>query len=387
MRFGSLIELKMFRGGRGSYGSHNGRGYNNGGRNFSGRNNQGAGRGSSNGGRILHDVVNTASVLNFSVGQKASPAIVARWLLQMRDVIGEKCSKTGMKNIIKEDGTVGSYEEFQDPDEPADVDDVIEMTKWKTKFSISERKKEEYENDKVVAANAVTMYIGLQSRARLFEANETLPEDDRWNLNDVKDLLIMIMNTHFSDLRSDGHMISEDAQRNFVNIHMYPEEDLLAYNYRWRVLQNAFTRAMVANGLDNDDVATRLGSTEELVKRYIKGLDDARYNSHKEKYLCCDREWPPTLEEAYKETNLFTSSKGFQNKRGIFVISNSRNSNNNNSTNNSNKCTRCGATGHATSVCKNVLPSRGGRGSDEGRGRGRGRTSDNQAGGGPNPKS
>ena len=37
----------------------------------------------------MQDVANTAYFLKFNTGQKASPASVAKWMLQMRDVIGE----------------------------------------------------------------------------------------------------------------------------------------------------------------------------------------------------------------------------------------------------------------------------------------------------------
>ena len=65
---------------------------NNGGRGSSGRNSFSAGRGFDRGGRA--DVGISATVLNFSMGQKTSPSTVARWMLQMRDVIGDKCSKS-----------------------------------------------------------------------------------------------------------------------------------------------------------------------------------------------------------------------------------------------------------------------------------------------------
>jgi hypothetical protein len=368
-------------GGRSSYGrsSFNGRGFNRG------------------GGRFTQDVGATTPTLNFSVGQKASPATVTKWLMQMRDVIGEKCSKSGMKNIIQEDGTIVGYEEFDDLP-PPDPDDVIEMTIWKTRLGINERKRDDYETDKMVAANAVLMYIGLQSRARLYEANESFPEDERWNLNDIRDLLNLVMHTHFADMRSDRYTVSEDANRSFVNIHMNPEEDLLNYNYRWKVLQDAYVRALVQNGLENEEISIRLGSQEELVKRFIRGLDDGRYAIHKEKYLCGDKPWPDQLEDAYKQANQFLSSKLNQNKRGIFIMSHARS----NSARSNSGCNRCGSSYHGTEVCKNVLPSRGGRGRKDGRygGRGRGRdqvsdrkgdnaadkSSDKQAGGGPGPK-
>ena len=84
----------------------------------------------------------------------------------------------------------------------------------------------------MVAADAVFMYIGLQSRAKLNEANESFP-DDRWNLNDI------VMHTHFADMRSDRYTVTEDANRRFVSIHMNPEEDLLNCNYIWKVSQDA----------------------------------------------------------------------------------------------------------------------------------------------------
>ena len=163
------------------------------------------------------------------------------------------------------------------------------MTIWKTRLGINEKKRDDYETDKMTAANAVLMYIGLQSRGRLYEGNESFPDDDRWNLKDIRDLLNLVMHTHFADMRSDRYIVSEDAK---VNIHMNPEKDLLNYNYRWKVLQDAYIRALVQNGLENEKITIRLGSQ---VKRFIRGLDDGIYGIHKEKYLCGDKPRPDQL--------------------------------------------------------------------------------------------
>ena len=85
----------------------------------------------------------------------------------------------------------------------------------------NERKRDDNETDKIVAANAVLMYIGLQSRARLYEVNDSFPDDERWNLNDIRDLLNLVMHTRFADMRSDRYTVSEDANRSFVNIQQY----------------------------------------------------------------------------------------------------------------------------------------------------------------------
>ena len=52
----------------------------------------------------------------------------------------------------------------------------------------------------------------------LYEANEDFAEDDRWSLNDIRDLLNLVMHAHFADMISDQYTISEDANKSFVNI-------------------------------------------------------------------------------------------------------------------------------------------------------------------------
>ena len=49
---------------------------------------------------------------------------------------------------------------------------------------------------------------------------------------------------------------------------------------------------MIADGMTVLNITTRLGSTEELAKRYIRALDDYK-------------PWPLTIEEAYLQANQF----------------------------------------------------------------------------------
>ena len=69
----------------------------------------------------------------------------------------------------------------------------------------------------MVAANVVLMYIVLQSRSRMYEVNEPLSENDKWNLNKFKNLLNLVMYTYFAQISSDRYTVSEGANRNFVN--------------------------------------------------------------------------------------------------------------------------------------------------------------------------
>ena len=68
-------------------------------------------------------------------------------------------SKSGIKNIIHEAGTIGAYEEFDDLP-PPDPYYIIEMTIWKTRSGINERNRDDYERDKMVTLNYNLMIGG-----------------------------------------------------------------------------------------------------------------------------------------------------------------------------------------------------------------------------------
>jgi hypothetical protein len=348
---------------RGNSGRYGGRSHHYGSR---GGRNHGSGRSSS------QDLGSYAHVLNFRPGQVTSPVSVAKWFLKAKDVIGSKCPKYGLKNIVKSDGTIGEYPIFNPPEIPDDTDDIVEMTLWKSRVTQHDIVLRELDQDKKCAAIAVWEIIGSDSRFRIEEYNEGLAEADMYDLDDPIDLLNVVSKTHFSDWRIDNSMKTATAQKSFVNIGMSVEENLVSYHRRWNVVLNAYSKCLSDDEMSAANIDMMLGGDHDRVVKFINSLDINRFATFISNFRTGHKAWPDTVLDAYNEAHIWTDNQVGGSRRGIFV--NAPVVEDLKPAAGEKKCYRCGATGHLQNACHNNLSGRGRgnvRGSNGGRGRGR----------------
>jgi len=348
-----------------------GRGFPRGGRSNFGRGRSGRGYYQGD-----HGARQKNDILDFKVGEKSNAVKLTKWLLKVRDKISTKFSKYGLQNIITREGTIGRYDPPEEPEEPDDDATNVAIAKWKTKFGIYMNQTEDFKAQKLLCVADIFEMIGEQSRARLLEQNNKLAEADKFNLDDPISVLKLSVATHLTDSNVNNEVNLMDAESAFVNIRMYPEENLMDYQKRYLILSSTYSNLLTETELNPDVIASKIGDDKSRAMRFVRGLDRGRFKSHVEKYEMNDKPYPLTVESAYEQAVSYAQVKlsaapNF-NRKGIF-LSNPVNSypKSDSSDNFNNGCRRCGAVGHFQNECKNNLGrGNGGRGNGGGRGRG-----------------
>lgn len=354
--------------------------------------NNGFHQGRGNRGHSNQDLGNASNILNLRPGQMTSPTSLSKWLLKVKDAIGIACPKYGLKNIILADGTIGVYPVFEEPAPPDDLEDIVAMTLWKAEVSSSSIVKREFKQD--IKNGSITAFsmIGELSRFRIEEYNDSMEDEDRYNMDDTIDLLKIAVKTHFSDWRTVSGMQTSMAQKSFINIGMTSEENLVYYYRRWRVLEDAYKKCLENDEFNAENIAMMVGNEESNAMRFINSLDLNRFANLISMYRTRQRDWPDTLVEAYNDSSIWIDNQVSTIKRGIFMVA----TNGEDAKSSNNHCNRCGAKGHSQNACRNNLSKssdshngagRGGRTSTGRGGRGRGRNNGGRGGRGSNPSS
>jgi hypothetical protein len=322
-------------------------------------------------------------VLNFKVGQTISAVGFTRWMLKLREKLGAKYNKFGLNNIISREGFIEDYNRSEEPEEPDDPANVVEFAKWKTKYGGWSKDIADFDAMILGCTSIIWEHIGFDSRQRLIERNNSLDIADKKSLDDPVDILRLCLATHSSDTNLDVSNNVLTAEMNYVNVKMYADESLAYYLQRFNILETTYSQLMIDAGSTPGEVIVRLGTMEMKARKWILGLDPARFRAHQQKYISRDRLYPTTIEEAYNDATLFVQSTPYVQRRGIFITHPVGRGNGAGRTNMV-ECTRCGVRGyHTASECHNDIGSRGrGRGAGRGRDDGRGRVGERGRGNG-----
>ena len=221
--------------------------------------------------------------LNFGVGMKPSPGAVQKWMMKLSLVLGLECSKSGISSILKDDGTIGDYPRYEEPEFPVqeEEDDLVDLAFQKivftTKYKTYHDKLEYLEIDKRLAVKIIIRYLGNDSLNRI---RETENGTKAINENNPKLLLETIYATHCTDILQEDTMNAVKAEQAFITIRQGENEPVLAYRQRFEALKQAVKASLVKNG---EDPELRMPSEPSQVVIFIDGLHNG-YKDFKDSF-------------------------------------------------------------------------------------------------------
>jgi hypothetical protein len=264
-------------------------------------------------------------ILNFSVGMRASPGTVQKWMIKFSVILGLECSKSGISSILKDDGTIGDYPKYEEPEFPVREEDDdnydydFQKVVFTTKYKTYNDKLEYLIIDKRLTVKLIIRYLGPDSLNRIRETENGVKAI---NEDDPKLLLETIYATHCTDILQEDTMNAVKAEQAFITIKQGENEPVLAYRQRFEALKQAVKSTLVKN---NENPDHRMPSEASQVVIFIDGLHNG-YREFKDSFNDGESgscEYPKTMEDAFKRVKQATSKAlsniTYRTYRGAFI--------------------------------------------------------------------
>ena len=263
------------------------------GRGYFGRGGRGQPQNHNRGGTVS----SIGAYLDLPPGKDIVPGAVTKWMNKIREYAMTACD-TSICSIFGQDGTVGDYPVYVEPQEPAEPSTPAAKKRWEILLVIYVKNIEKFDLDK---RKLHGIMLGQMSESSKIRARGIAIGDEAILEDDPRKLLQSILATHIGDSRLAANHHLFNIRQRYNSLVMGPGDSLITFYQNMRStlsgIEQAYTRA------DKDNIDDHYPEAEMALK-FTMGLNHY-YDEYKSYYVNYLRPWPENLEDAYTEASKY----------------------------------------------------------------------------------
>lgn len=239
--------------------------------------------------------------LDLPPGKDIVPGAVTKWMIKLKEYSLAK-NDTEICTIFGQDGTLGRYPVFVEPERPGGEATVAERDIHKIDYTEYKKKLVKFTEDKRKLYGTM---LGQMSDSSKTRAREDPVGEEADAEMDPRKLLQAIIATHIGDSTLGvPHQLFNISQK-YHNLVMGPYDSLSTYLTNTRSALSAIEQAYTRAGRAQIDAVY---PEDQMALKFIMGLNN-HYAEFKYFYINNLKEWPPNLDAAHAETIRFSPNR------------------------------------------------------------------------------